>query len=392
MKSRLYVCVKNPFGQRDFERMGIAELSTEFDLMILDCSAWLMPSSLKTRATEKFSHPAVRNITSLFQFRRALSDGGYAMDYVGPFSPQALLMFESLRQRDIKIVVLDSGAFPPPDAVLGQRTLWRKLRDALLHGGFRNHLRAVANRILLRILPDQRPDIALVSGSWWKNEARFSEARQKISIHSFDYERFRNTQSHAVRPEIGNLPPYVVYLDEDITGHEDNEEMGLAAPATPGRFYPALREFFDRFERETGLTVVVAGYPNREDSDATRYGGRTVLSRLTAELIKDSSAVFAHASTAISFAVLWKRPLCFLTSGEIAASWYAPWIEAPRMLLQAPLVNIDENIATPARWNEIDQPAYTAYEHAFIKSPDSPDASIWALFARAVRQASEKSS
>ena len=93
MKPSLYLCLKNPFSARDFERMGVAALSAYFDVRILDCTNWLMPVAARTRTTDLFDVLGLQRISSLGQFKMALSDAGYAIDYVGQFYPQEILMF-----------------------------------------------------------------------------------------------------------------------------------------------------------------------------------------------------------------------------------------------------------------------------------------------------------
>ena len=385
MKSRLYLCIKNPLVERDIERLGVAMLGELYDLRILDCTAWLMPLALSTRGKADLDLPNLQRIASLAEFKAALESGGFALDFVGPFSPKAILMFEALRQRGIRLIVLDSGAFPSPEATLGRQSLARKLVDVLRQGGLRAHLLARLNRLMLLLLPDQRPDLALVAGESWRADPRFAGARRQIGAHSFDYERFRAARARQLPEHVGQLPPCAVYLDEDITGHEDNVEMGFVAPTSEARFYPALNRFFDRFESATGLPVVIAGYPSRKQGASERFGGRPVFFGLSAELISASRLVFAHASTAISFAVLWRRPLVFLTTGDIAASWYGPWIESPRVLLCAPLIDLDAEAGLPV-CKHFNEDAYAAYERAYIKSASSPDASLWDILASATRE------
>ena len=192
MKPALFVCIKNPFTQRDLERMGIEALEHHFDLRILDCTDWLMPAARLTRGLDCLARPNLRPVRSLREFNSALGNarGGYAIDYVGPFSPQAILMFDALKSRDIKLVVIDSGAYPAPEATLGRRSMAAKILDAFQQGGLRQHLNARINKLLLKCLRDQRPDYALVSGSWWSADPRFAEAAHKIAAHSFDYERY----------------------------------------------------------------------------------------------------------------------------------------------------------------------------------------------------------
>ena len=113
------------------------------------------------------------------------------------------------------------------------------------------------------------------------------------------------------------------------------------------------------------------------------FGGRRICRGQTAELVRDASVVFAHASTAISFAVLWRKPIVFLTSHGISSGWYQPWIDAPRLLLGAHLLNIDEDF--PSRrvedWLNFDVAAFVRYEQRFIKSNHAPDISLWHQFS-----------
>lgn len=380
MRHSLLICVKNPFSERDLERMGISALETHFDVTILDCTAWLMPDAFATRGGSRLVLPNLRSISSLREFRNEIRGrtGGFAVDYVGPFSAQAILLFNELKRVGFKLVVVDSGAYPVPQTTAGKPSLLAKLMRALRHGGLRQHANGLVIRLLLRALPDQTPDFALVAGQSWRNERRFAGARQIIQAHSFDYETYLKLRGEQADRGAG----YVVYLDEDITGHEDNAELGFADPATASRFYPALNAFFDAFERQSGLRVIVAGYPSADRKKREScFRGREVMFGKSAELIRDAELVFAHASTAISFAVLWRKPIVFLTSQELMASWYQVWIEAPCKLLQASQANIDARLADSWKvFFNTDSAAYGSYQEKYIKAEASPDLSLWEIF------------
>ena len=58
------------------------------------------------------------------------------------------------------------------------------------------------------------------------------------------------------------------------------------------------------------------------------FGGRELLQGETARLVNDSSLVIAHYSYAVNFAVLYRKPLIFLTTDELKASFRRPAIEA----------------------------------------------------------------
>ena len=371
----------NPFSLRDKERMGIEFLERIFDVKILDCTAWLMPAVNRTSSRTSFERSNLIQVASLDQFEKIISSrpGGFAIDYVGPFSVATVFMLRALKKNGTRTIVVDSGAYPSPDIAFENKSLPAKLIDAIRQGMFRRMFEEKCVQWLLRISPDLSPDYALVAGSAWQSNPRYRKALNHIPAHSFDYEIYRKHCSTAKDA----IEPYAVYLDEMIVGHDNNLEQGLPEPASAEAIFPALRSFFDNFESSTGIPVVIAAYPYANlDSYAADFGGRKVFKGQTAELVRDSSLVFAHASTSISFAVLWRKPLAFLTSDEICRSWYQPWIDAPRILLKAPLYNIDAQFpaSLAKNWRHLDRHAYLQYEQTYIKGNDSPDISLWENF------------
>jgi hypothetical protein len=390
MKESLCLFVKNPFTQRDHERMGVAELGPHFDLRIFDCSPWLMPQASRMRSASAMQLPNLQTVSSYLELKTLLKDlsGGIAIDYVGQFSLRAVLLLHHLKKRQFKLIVMDSGAhaFPAERNLTGLSI--RKWIYAIKNRYLQRGLNAVIRKLFLRLLPDQSPDFAFVSGTAWMSDARFTRAKVKIPAHSFDYEKYL---------QIRNLPPfrageYAVYLDENIAGHEDNAELGYPRPVSAAGFFPALADLFSAVETASGLPVIVAGYPSDQHGpNSSAFGKREVVYGETANLIRGAKLVFAHASTAISFAVLWRRPLVFLTSRELTSSWYFPWIAAPRSILNAPLVDIDSFEAAPklvAAWQDFDRVAYDSYRDTFIKSAGSPECSLWDILVVATQNPS----
>lgn len=386
VKPRLYICVKNPFTERDYERFGIATLERHFELEVLDCTPWLLPMAYRTRAAFGFQYHAVKLIGSLREFESAISggEGSHALDYVGQFSLRAVLMFDAIRRAGIKLVVVDSGAHPAHAIRQGRLDAIIRI---LRHGGLRLRINALGVRLMLRVLPVQNPDIALVAGNSWKGNPRFTNARVQVPAHSFDYELFLRCKNEAPLA----TTPYAVYLDERITSHEDNKELGLADPATAGRFYPSLLAFLDKLERRLGLRVVVAGYPGSDPGElGRRMGGREVFVGQTPRLLRDASLVLAHGSTAISHAVISRRPVVVLTSSEINRSWYQASIDLLRRHLGANMVDIDgPESAWPVDWLAVNEKAYDMYLGTFIKAPAAADRSLWEILGAALEEGND---
>lgn len=394
-KKTLLLLLKNPFSLRDYERMGIESLRKRFDLSILDCSSWLMPQTFHSRDAPRRICDEVVQISSLRAFRQfvAKAPRGFAIDYVGQFSVQAILMFHFVKSAGFKIAILDSGSCPLPQEWRRIAFSWQRFVYAYKSKLPTRALRKLVRVLLLKILPDQRPDMALVAGSSWRIDSRFVSAKVKIPAHSFDYEKYRRINADDAP---ASAPAWALYIDESLPSHEDNSELGYDDPVSFERFSVALKQFFDQFEQESGMTVRIAAYPSARGDAYYKalFADRDVVFGQTAELVKGSALVFAHASTAISFAVMWRRPLAFLVSEELHKSWYMPWISAPQSLLKAPLVDIDNELSCRelAQSNlVIDTAKYEAYENTYLRSPEASDASLWEIFSQGVESCCPKS-
>ena len=85
---------------------------------------------------------------------------------------------------------------------------------------------------------------------------------------------------------------------------------------------------------------------------------------LSEELVKNSKIVLLHASTSMSFAVLFKKPAVFLTSNELEQSWIGPTIKDFAKLMNSQIINISDELNKPLdieRLSKIDEAKYKYY-------------------------------
>lgn len=123
-------------------------------------------------------------------------------------------------------------------------------------------------------------------------------------------------------------------------------------------------------------------YPGKPDC----FEGRSIIQGKTASLIRDSSFVIAHSSTAINFAVLYQKPVLFITTDELQKKvsgmdiigLYIPAIAAE--LGKVP-VNIDH--ISGFCWERemaVDADAYHRYKNNYIKKEGTPEEPMWEIF------------
>ena len=109
----------------------------------------------------------------------------------------------------------------------------------------------------------------------------------------------------------GNLIP-------DLVNHQDYIFQDLEPPISELEYYPILLKFFKTFEVNTGLKIKFAIHPKSRTKNLEKILKDVDYSiGNTHELVRDSSVVLLHASTSVSYAVLFKKPAIFLTSDKL---------------------------------------------------------------------------
>ncbi|MEK7783941.1 MAG: hypothetical protein AAB658_00780 [Chloroflexota bacterium] len=176
-----------------------------------------------------------------------------------------------------------------------------------------------------------------------------------------------------------------VFLDEYLPFHPDYDRLKLTPFSSAGAYYPGLRRFFGFLEREHGARIVIAAHPHSryEDRPEDYFGGRPVVQGKTLELVRKAGFVIAHSSTALNFAVLFRKPVLFITTDSLQRSQrMARSIQAMAAWLGKTPVNVDAPLNQD--WKKelaVDTEAYARYREAYIKTAGSPDKPVWQIFA-----------
>lgn len=180
---------------------------------------------------------------------------------------------------------------------------------------------------------------------------------------------------------------YIVFLDQALVDHPDysvihNRVEGKAPPASAERYYASMRRFFDMLERQTGHKVVVAACPKANYDPVDNPFRRLMYYGETAYLSKHAEFVVCTTTTAISFAVVYDKPVLFITTDEVESN-RSLLGDTLRMMssLRGKRINVDDLdddgvIPIP----KIDPAVYADYIHRFIKEPGASDLPFWEIF------------
>ena len=206
-----------------------------------------------------------------------------------------------------------------------------------------------------------------------------------IPIHSFDYDRYldyiRNKQNNFHHASEKNT---CVFLDQALAYHSDFGKSVSFNPVTAKKYFASMQQFFDKIEKETALKVIIAASPRAgQMQTASLFGNRTVIRDQTLELVAHSSLILMHSSTAVSFAILFNKPIVVLKTTEMANSYgFGNFLDNMALSLGVKPICID-NQEEMSKWSLKDylkgQNNFDSYKYKYIMTKGLVDKTIWEI-------------
>jgi hypothetical protein len=198
-----------------------------------------------------------------------------------------------------------------------------------------------------------------------------------LDAHSYDYDLYLGSKKQ------GGLEKAIVFLDQGGPLHPDRIKSKNSFPCSKEEYFGNLNRFFRVVEEKFSCQVIIAAHPKSDYSKMPDiFDGRKILYKQTNSLVENSMLVLASWSSAISFAVLYKKPIIFLS------------INTPlKHILDSQISCLASEFGkTPIHWTgkesidwanelKVNEELYSKYLSAYIKKPDSPEKLTWQIFA-----------
>jgi hypothetical protein len=224
----------------------------------------------------------------------------------------------------------------------------------------------------------------LVAGDEWIDVAGRHGAEKKgikfVFGSAWDYSndllrRIENTDSSGRKQRIAVL---LAAAGPEFGG--DHEHLKRKPVLTSDVWYPSLARFLDKVEKETGVVAEIAGhYKSAHPPIAPCFGNRRVHYGKTRELVRDSEFVITTMSTAVSYAVIYRKPVIYIYSNQLKEDRLA--MGNIRVMAEAfgqEPVNIDDFNGKISTLLAVDENKYMAYEKACLTSaqPSRPNVQV----------------
>ena len=389
MKPKIGIILDISFIERDYKRFGINTLKKRFNVFVFDFTKKFSKKLAHykySKKTYKFKgYYSVENLNSFEKFltKHKLSN---CINYISNKLLEKKLI-NILKKNNVPIVKIQNGLSIGPET---PRSLMQKLHILILKftekKRFLSFILNQKNKLRNKFIkkePQILFDKIIVTGKTGLKDAAIGLKTKIIYSHSYDY---NNYLSNNKAPKLGIKKPYAVFLDQYLPLHPDAPIFyGVDPRCTPKKYYPALHNFFNIFEKKFNMDVIVCAHPKSNyESEENYLYGRKFIKNKTIDLVKNSNIVFAHCSTAITYAVLYKKPLVFLISNEYIRSFdnYTPSVIAKT--LNSPCFNIDnknnDSKVQDIDLFKIDKKKYKIYKDDYIKHPSSSYKKFWEIF------------
>ena len=105
-------------------------------------------------------------------------------------------------------------------------------------------------------------------------------------------------------------------------------------------------------------------------------------------MVKSSSIVLLHASSALSYAILFNKPTVFLTSKDLNKSWVGPAINSFAQFMSVKAINMNKDLDKKINIQnllKINKEKYKNYLDQFLKVPNSKDIPLWEIVTEYVQ-------
>jgi hypothetical protein len=243
-------------------------------------------------------------------------------------------------------------------------------------GGWKWLSSAFLTKVVARRIPT---DLAVISGTQSMTLAHNSKG--VIKAHNFDYDIYLELERSAV----ARGAPYAVFIDQDYCFHLEFVYQGTGSVVTAERYFPAVCNGLEAIAAALELEVRIAAHPRAsyEQRGAERFFRSFLIERgRTAELIRGCKVVICHDSTAIQYAILFGKPIIFLTTDELSRAYEGASIEKVAAALGKKPINLDRADLPAVDWRgelKVDLEKYAGYRSKYIKTEGSPELPVWTI-------------
>lgn len=399
----IILLTENMLDARDYERFGIDILvKNGFNVEVWDLTHFINPQAakkVKLRSQMEFEHYyIINNYIDAKKKILAIDSSSFIVNFL-TYRAETFNIYKCISKARINYCVLMTGSFPVQDEfennnlnlTYSMPTILKYIRKKTNNISFYKLIKALKpNRLIDRainyfscekfgILPAR---FVFVDGEkHTHHQYPIGSKTEKVWIHTLDYDIY--LQHQKTTPLDSNS---CVFLDEYYPFHSDYIYMGKNSPVTAEEYYPKICNFFNYIEQRIGIKILIAAHPRSRYEELPDYfDKRAVITGKTAEIVKNSRFIIMHSSTSINFAVLYRKPIIFITTNQIQDSSHGVIIDRFASFFKKKTINVDQYFSLNMTQElSINETAYDQYKEFYIKKNGTDELFFWQTVANKI--------
>lgn len=381
-KKKFCFIIETPLSKRDEERFGLNIISTKFQIIIIDLSIIRLKRRRLLYCNKdlddlriKYKYYEVRNSYQLLSIMNDQIE--YYVDYSSGEYFTSIIALLIIKYKNKKVIFTTHGMAPINEA--NQRELKKRLLLKSI-----SNIRYIIDRISKYPYKFINKFSANILGVSCLKAQSNSQITKKINSrltkivynHTFDYDLYLKH-----RNEIKLSDDFILFICQDYTNHPDLKVQGRRQ-VNKDKYYYDLKKFFKKLEKMFNKKVVISVHPRSDLYHNKLYWKNFKFSyEKSLFLSSKASIVLTHHSTAVSFPIIFKKPIIFFTSNLINDNLVEPLrINQMASSLNKKVINLDNyNTDTIKSLSLVNNNDYEKYISNYVKHPNSKDVNSWKL-------------
>lgn len=378
----IFILTDIGFSKRDFDRWGVKELEKKFNVFILDFTKNFNKEYFKVNPEKYFKYKNYICVNNLEHFTNLIKKKkcNFAIDFL-QLEDYSFQIRRYLQMLKIKQVFIQSGINAPKKRNLKEKLL-RVFNLISSISAFKKKAYSIINNYFKKNkFKNFLYDLIIVTGQFGEKDFRVKISKKVLYSHSFDYEKFYRSKKIKKKYLKKN---YAVFLDQNLPVHSGFTLRGEKHIISEKKYYMLINKFFFEFEKKFNIEIIIAAHPRSNHTKLKNpFNNRTIIKKNKIDLIKNSKAVLSHTSTAISYAMIFKKPLIFLNFKEFEKSFDDFYIRSLARETESCLINLEKFKLGPKNSIfVINKKKYDLYLRNYVKHPKSINCSIWKLLLK----------
>jgi hypothetical protein len=373
--------VESTFSTRDYNRFGVDVLiKNGFEVEVLDLTPYLKTEFYKTTSIPdpvKYNgYKSINNKKELYFELSNYRNNSFIISLI-TYRPETYCIYRTISKYNIRYGLISVAV---PYDVANTSTIpisiFKKIINRIVNLSFSRVSSYLINYLPNNMLGICSAKYVFAGGAYSPTKMKLIGKDSKIVwIHSLDYDNYLASQSLKSTRKRN----YAVFLDQNLPFHTDFARQGKINPFEIGLYYSELIKAFDAIEKALDLDIIIAAHPRANMEVLSQYfGNRDVIANETVNIVRDAALCITHWSYSINFAILYKKPIIFLTSSTIKNSDHEWLIDSYSSCLDIAPIDMSSDIDLD-RDNvlSISKDKYEKYKQLYIKTDNSAQIKFW---------------